>query len=55
MAYTVDTTRHAEVTDRLTRTVVDVVEERFNENYVVERRLSHMIGPIRDKPPPAPF
>ena len=33
-----------------------IAEERyFNENYVVERRLSHMIGPIRDKPPPAPF
>ena len=33
-----------------------IAEERyFNENYVVERRLSHMIGPIRDKPPPPPF
>ena len=27
-------------------------ERHYNENYCVERRLSAMLGPIRDKPPP---
>ena len=27
-------------------------ERSFNENYSAERRLSAMLGPVRDKPPP---